>query len=135
VSYSVFLQRFLHGAATTFDTQTVEALLAPYVTDRQDGVVELSFSDGGSADVYYSSANALMFTRTSPGKPLELLAQVAVRVDGVLLLQDGPVLSTSRWRCRTTPWSSRPGQTSRPSWTTSDNGELPHSPCRWDRLA
>lgn len=101
MSYSVFLQCFSGGDAATFDARTIEDLLAPYVAVRDErfGFTQLALSDGGSADVYYSSAggtlDSMMFTRFSSGEILDLIARLALSVDGVVMLQEGTALLTS----------------------------------------
>lgn len=99
MSYSLYLIRFSGGDAVAMDERLFDELVSAFVVrrDPRSGLVEVMTRDGDGALFYARSESeaALMGITVSrvPGVAvLDLLAQLAVRLDATIVLPEGNAL-------------------------------------------
>jgi len=90
VSYGIYVQRFAHGDAAPMDDALGRELLAPYVVSSRPefGFTRIRASDGGQADVH-ASPGSIAVSRFAWGGILDIVADLAERLDAVVLLPEG----------------------------------------------
>lgn len=97
----IFVQAFEDGNAADMPSSAFD-VFRPYVDREEPGYHcwHISMPDGDDATIYAEvtteTCGALMMNHFSPGRPLDLLAEFAVRAGGVIFASgDGPALLTS----------------------------------------
>lgn len=90
MSYSIYVQRFVQGDAAPLNDELGQTLLAPHVVAREPeyGFVRIRASDGGEADVYMGPGG-IMVNRFAWGGVLDIVAELAERLEAVILLPEG----------------------------------------------
>jgi hypothetical protein len=95
----MFVQGFAHGDAAAMPSSAFD-VFRPHidVTDPQHHMWHLRTPDDGDATIYAEvtpgTFDSLMISHFSPGDPLDLLAEFAVRARAVILTPDGPAMLT-----------------------------------------
>ncbi|WP_416960147.1 CbrC family protein [Streptomyces sp. Agncl-13] len=107
MSYSLYLCRFAGGEPTPMDETAIRDVLDPVTLGGTAAAGspefrELEAGDGGTADVH-GDARGLTFHRFSPGRVLDLVAELARRTGAVVIPGDGPAIMTDEAHRRHLP--------------------------------
>ncbi|NEA99950.1 hypothetical protein [Streptomyces sp. SID13726] len=100
MSYSLHIWRFVDGEPVPMDETAIRAVLGPVTvggipnTGLPEDWGDLEAEDGGEATVY-GGAQELMFTHCSPGRILDLIAELARRTGAAVMPDDCPMVVTS----------------------------------------
>ena len=111
MSYSLYLCRFAGGEPAPMDETAIRDVLDPVTLGgtRAAGAPEfrqLEAEDGGTADVH-GGALGITFHRFSPGRVLDLVAELARRTGAVVIPGDGPAIVTDEAHRRHLPEAFR----------------------------
>lgn len=93
VSYSIFVQRFVHGEEEAVDTTVFRNMIAPYVVgDAAYGCYNVRAGDGSSAEIHVSDEPGMtgfIVTRFTSGAVMDLVTEIARALGACILLQEG----------------------------------------------
>ncbi|MFC8722901.1 hypothetical protein [Kitasatospora sp. NPDC057198] len=110
MSYSLYLIRFEHGNAAVMDGGLFDEVIGPHVVKREPehGFVQIRAEDGGEADIYAATEAGLglisiMVSHFSPGPVLDLVSDLAIRLDAEIVLQEGATLVSADGRLEHLP--------------------------------
>ncbi|MEW1776096.1 hypothetical protein [Streptomyces sp. NPDC086777] len=94
MGYGISLHRFVDGEPEALDERVTLEVLAPYAVNAVEGSGEMLIraADGGEAEVNVS-ADGISVNRFPPGGILDVVAELADRLDAVLMLPDGVLVS------------------------------------------
>jgi hypothetical protein len=95
VSYDIYVCRFVNGEQELLDQDTLQEVLAPYVTaqDSEGGFLQLkSPIDGGGADVYLTNERTITISHFGGDEMMNVISDLICRIEAALILPGGTVI-------------------------------------------